>query len=84
MTSARPWDESWSTPAARTDPSSVTAWLDARAESEASLESLVSKIIASAEAAADQEGTSLSVRAESTTGAVNSIPHSGIAWPGCS
>ncbi len=55
-------------------PSSVTAWLDARAESEASLESLVSKIIASAEAAADQEGTSLSVRAESTTGAVEFDP----------
>jgi N-carbamoyl-L-amino-acid hydrolase len=51
-------------------PSQVTAWLDARAESEADLEALVSGIIARAEVAARDDGTTVEARAESTTGAV--------------
>lgn len=51
-------------------PSRVTAWLDARAENEAELESLVSGIVARARAAAEADGTTVESRAESTTGAV--------------
>lgn len=51
-------------------PSRVIAWLDARAESEAELESLVSDIVARAQAAAEVDGTTVETRAESTTGAV--------------
>ncbi len=51
-------------------PSRVTAWLDARADSEAALDSLVAGIIASAEAAARGDGTTVNVAVESTTGAV--------------
>ncbi|MGB7961496.1 MAG: M20/M25/M40 family metallo-hydrolase, partial [Propionicimonas sp.] len=51
-------------------PSRVTAWLDARADSEAALDSLVAGIIAGAQAAARSDGTTVTVRAESTTGAV--------------
>ncbi len=55
-------------------PSRVTAWLDARAESEAELEHLVAGILARAEAAADAEGTTVALRAESTTAAVHFDP----------
>lgn len=51
-------------------PSTVTAWLDARADAEPALEELVAGIVAKAEAAAALDGTTLAVRAESTTGAV--------------
>ena len=51
-------------------PSRVTAWLDARADSDAALDSLVAGIVASAEAAARGDGTTVNVRGESTTGAV--------------
>nr|WP_300145610.1 allantoate amidohydrolase [Propionicimonas sp.] len=51
-------------------PSTVTAWLDARAASEAELEALVGAIIGRAEAAALADGTTVATRAESTTGAV--------------
>lgn len=55
-------------------PSRVTAWLDARADSEPELEALVAGIIARAAAAAGDDGTTLEVRAESTTGAVHFDP----------
>lgn len=55
-------------------PAAVTAWLDARADSEAALDSLVEKIIARAETAAAAEGTTVKVNAESTTGAVEFDP----------
>ena len=51
-------------------PSRVTAWLDARADAEPALEALVAGIVARAETAAAADGTTLVVRAESTTGAV--------------
>lgn len=51
-------------------PSKVTAWLDARAEAEPALEALVAGIVARAQWAAETDGTQVSVRAESTTGAV--------------
>lgn len=51
-------------------PSRVSAWLDARAESEAALESLVTGLVARAELAAADEGTTVTMRAESTTAAV--------------
>lgn len=55
-------------------PSRVTAWLDARAESGAALDSLVAGIIARAEGAARDDGTTVEARAESTTGAVTFDP----------
>jgi N-carbamoyl-L-amino-acid hydrolase len=51
-------------------PSRVTAWLDARAESGAELDALVAGIIDRAETAAREDGTTVEVRAESITGAV--------------
>mgnify|MGYP000875142637 CR=1 FL=1 len=51
-------------------PSRVTAWLDARAESDAELEALVSGIVGRAQAAAESDGTTVATTAESTTGAV--------------
>lgn len=51
-------------------PSRVTAWLDARAETTAELESLVSGIIERAQRAAEADGTNVATTAESTTGAV--------------
>jgi N-carbamoyl-L-amino-acid hydrolase len=59
-------------------PSRVTAWLDARAASDAELESLVRGIIDRARAAADADGTTVATTAESTTGAVefdNALRH---------
>ncbi len=55
-------------------PSRVTAWLDARAESEPGLESLVAGLIGRAETAARDDGTTVDVRAESVTGAVDFDP----------
>ena len=51
-------------------PSRVTAWLDARASSEAGLEALVAAIVSRAQLAAEVDGTSVEVRAESVSGAV--------------
>jgi N-carbamoyl-L-amino-acid hydrolase len=55
-------------------PSRVTAWLDARAESEPALESLVADLIERAHVAARDDGTTVEVRAESITGAVDFDP----------
>ena len=55
-------------------PSRVTAWLDARGETEPGLETLVAGIIERAETAARDDGTTVDVRAESTTGAVDFDP----------
>ncbi len=51
-------------------PSKVTAWLDARAASEAELTRLVDGILARAQTAASGEGTTLAATAESVTAAV--------------
>jgi N-carbamoyl-L-amino-acid hydrolase len=51
-------------------PSQVTAWLDARADAEPALEELVAGIVARAQWAAAEDGTTVTVRAESTTGGV--------------
>jgi len=51
-------------------PSRVVAWLDARADAEPALEALVTGIVARAQWAAEADGTRVTVRAESTTGAV--------------
>ncbi|MGC3994426.1 MAG: allantoate amidohydrolase [Propionicimonas sp.] len=51
-------------------PSRVTAWLDARADAEPALEALVAGITARAQWAAAEDGTTVTVKAESTTGAV--------------
>ena len=55
-------------------PSRVTAWLDARAESEPGLEGLVAGLIERAHVAARDDGTTVEVRAESITGAVDFDP----------
>ena len=55
-------------------PSRVTAWLDARAESGAELDGLVAGIIARAEIAARDDGTTVEARAESITAAVTFDP----------
>ena len=55
-------------------PSRVTAWLDARAESEPGLEALVAGLIERAETAALNDRTTVSFRAESVTGAVEFDP----------
>lgn len=71
-------------------PSRVTAWLDARASSAASLEALVERITTQARERADRDGTSLAVTAESVSGAVDFDPalahalatgHAGSDWP---
>ena len=50
-------------------PSGVTAWLDARAETQPDLERLVERILMRTRAAADTDGTTVEVAAESATGA---------------
>lgn len=55
-------------------PSRVTAWLDARAESGPGLENLVAGLIERAQVAARDDGTTVEVRAESITGAVDFDP----------
>ena len=55
-------------------PSRVTAWLDARAEAAPHLEALVAGIVARSRAAAEADGTTVEVRDESTTGAVEFDP----------
>ncbi|HEY3337438.1 MAG TPA: allantoate amidohydrolase [Propionicimonas sp.] len=52
-------------------PSRVTAWLDARADSAPGLEALVAGLVERAEIAARDDGTTVEVRAESVTGAVD-------------
>ncbi|GAA3810318.1 allantoate amidohydrolase [Nocardioides panacisoli] len=52
-------------------PSRVTGWLDARAETEADLESLVTAIEKLAGERADRDGTTLEVTAESVSAAVS-------------
>ena len=52
-------------------PTQVTAWLDARADSEPALTALVAGILERAQLAARDDGTTVEVRAESTTGAVS-------------
>ena len=51
-------------------PSRVTAWLDARCDSEQALADLVTAIEAQTRARAERDGTSLEVTAESVSGAV--------------
>ncbi len=51
-------------------PSRVTAWLDARADSDAALADLVGAVEKQAAERADRDGTSLAVTPESVTGAV--------------
>jgi N-carbamoyl-L-amino-acid hydrolase len=51
-------------------PSHVTAWLDARAESDAALASLVGEIERQATERAERDGTSVTVTAESVSGEV--------------
>jgi N-carbamoyl-L-amino-acid hydrolase len=71
-------------------PSSVTAWLDARASSDTELMELVASIEAVATARAGRDGTSLAVTAESVSGSVVFDPslaaavaadHAGGDWP---
>jgi N-carbamoyl-L-amino-acid hydrolase len=71
-------------------PSRVTAWLDARASSVASLDALVERITTQARERAERDGTSLVVTAESVSGAVDFDPdlarmlatgHAGSDWP---
>lgn len=71
-------------------PSRVTAWLDARCESDDGLEELVASISAQAADRAGRDGTSLQVVAESVSGAVSfdralaelvAADHEGGDWP---
>ena len=71
-------------------PSRVTAWLDARASSVASLDALVARITQQAAERAERDGTSLTVTAESVSGSVDFDPalasslatgHAGADWP---
>ncbi|WP_240771450.1 allantoate amidohydrolase [Nocardioides sp. GY 10113] len=55
-------------------PSRVSAWLDARADSPSGMADLVAEIERQAAARAERDGTSLSVTAESVTGAVSFDP----------
>jgi N-carbamoyl-L-amino-acid hydrolase len=52
-------------------PSAVTAWMDARCESEEALADLVATITRQAEERAERDGTTLTVTAESVSGAVD-------------
>jgi N-carbamoyl-L-amino-acid hydrolase len=52
-------------------PSAVTAWMDARCQSEEALADLVATITRQAEERADRDGTTLTVTAESVSGAVD-------------
>jgi len=56
-------------------PSGVTAWLDARCESDEVLASLVESITRQAGERAERDGTSLTVTAESVSGSVEFDPH---------
>jgi beta-ureidopropionase / N-carbamoyl-L-amino-acid hydrolase len=71
-------------------PSAVTAWMDARCESDDALAALVDAITRQATERADRDGTSLTVTAESVSGAVEFDPalarriaadHEGGDWP---
>jgi N-carbamoyl-L-amino-acid hydrolase len=71
-------------------PASVTAWMDARADSDEQLEDLVAAVTRQARERADRDGTSLSITAESVSGAVDFDPdlarrvsadHEGGDWP---
>ncbi|MGC4110202.1 MAG: allantoate amidohydrolase [Nocardioides sp.] len=55
-------------------PSAVTAWLDARCESDEALAELIATITRQAEERATRDGTSLTVTAESVSGAVEFDP----------
>jgi N-carbamoyl-L-amino-acid hydrolase len=55
-------------------PSSVTAWMDARCDTEETLAELVATITSQAEQRAERDGTRLSVTAESVSGAVDFDP----------
>jgi len=55
-------------------PSAVTAWMDARCETDEALASLVDAISRQAAERADRDGTSLTVTAESVSGAVDFDP----------
>ncbi len=71
-------------------PSSVTAWMDARCETDEQLAELVGTITRQAEERAERDGTSLTVTAESVSGATEFDPglaariagdHEGPDWP---
>ncbi len=71
-------------------PSAVTAWLDARCESEQALADLVATVTRQAEERAERDGTTLTVTAESVSGAVEfdadlaariAADHEGGDWP---
>src|SRR6478672_6026572 len=71
-------------------PSEVTAWMDARCESDEQLAALVDAITRQATERAERDGTSLTVTAESVSGAVDFAPdlaariatdHEGGDWP---
>jgi N-carbamoyl-L-amino-acid hydrolase len=51
-------------------PSRVSAWLDARAAGVAELDALIEALVTRAQAAAGAEGVEVSIKAESTTGAI--------------
>ena len=55
-------------------PSAVTAWMDARCESDEALATLVETITRQAEERAERDGTRLAVTAESVSGAVDFDP----------
>jgi N-carbamoyl-L-amino-acid hydrolase len=55
-------------------PSAVTAWMDARCESDEALAALVETITRQAEERAERDGTRLAVTAESVSGAVDFDP----------
>jgi beta-ureidopropionase / N-carbamoyl-L-amino-acid hydrolase len=71
-------------------PSAVTAWMDARGETDEALADLVATITRQAQERARRDGTELTVIAESVSGAVDLDPdlasriaadHEGAAWP---
>ena len=71
-------------------PSSVTAWMDARCETDEQLAELVGTITRQAEERAERDGTALTVTAESVSGATEFDPglaariaadHEGPDWP---
>lgn len=70
--------------------SRVTAWLDARASSTASLDALVERVVGQARERAERDGTTLTVTAESVSGSVDfpadlaarlATGHAGGDWP---
>src|SRR4051794_9854987 len=71
-------------------PSAVTAWMDARCETDEALVTLVDAITRQASERAERDGTSLTVTAESVSGAVDfdpslarriAVDHEGGDWP---